>query len=223
MPVYWMADGKGMHSGVFITDPNIIAKLEYQWKKSRDDACARADSLHALGVHKSLCNRLLEPYTHITLVITATEWANFWALRCHDGAEPHMRLLAERMRFAHTAAPVQILKPGEWHLPFLAPPGATGVVVRDLDLAKKLSVARCASTSYNTVEGFDMTVDRAVSLYEKLSSANPMHASPFEHQATPDVLDDQISGWQQPHLHGNLVGWVQLRKTMPGEATLQYA
>lgn len=35
------------------------------------------------------------------------------------------------------------------------------------------------------------------------------HASPLEHQATPD---DFAGSWANPHLHGNLNGWIQYRK-----------
>jgi hypothetical protein len=78
-----------------------------------------------------------------------------------------------------------------------------------------LSVARCASTSYKTVEGFDMTLDRAVALHGKLVSSIPMHASPCEHQCQADERNRR--GWEFPEQHGNLVGWRQYRKMLQGE------
>ena len=99
------------------------------------------------------------------------------------------------------------LKPGQWHLPF--------VEVGD-EATISLSVARCASTSYKTVDGFDMTPERAVALHDKLVAAQPMHASPCEHQATPDTW--LWGGWQESQEHGNFVGWRQYRKTLAGEA-----
>jgi len=43
----------------------------------------------------------------------------------------------------------------------------------------------------------------------------PIHASPAEHQATPDQR--RFNGWDKPELHGNLAGWIQYRKTLTGE------
>lgn len=89
--------------------------------------------------------------------------------------------------------------------------------------AVKLSVARCASTSFKTVDGFDMTLERAVALHDKLVASTPLHASPCEHQA--QALGDGLS-WNvakgrwatKADLGGNLgSGWVQYRKTLPGE------
>jgi hypothetical protein len=77
----------------------------------------------------------------------------------------------------------------------------------------KLSVARCASTSYKTVEGFDMTLDRAVALHDKLVSATPPHASPCEHQCYAAVYAPEW-GFMDEKLHGNFTGFVQYRKTI---------
>ncbi|ATW58097.1 putative thymidylate synthase [Pseudomonas phage inbricus] len=91
-----------------------------------------------------------------------------------------------------------------------------------LELSIKVSVARCARVSYNNFEGRRSTVEEDIVLYDKLVGSSPLHASPTEHQATPDeyMLHDGIgfsAGWQQEHLHGNLHGWVQYRKTLAGE------
>jgi len=49
-----------------------------------------------------------------------------------------------------------------------------------------------------------------------------MHMSPFEHQGTPDDTHDLRDGegprWNKVGLHGNFVGFIQYRKTIPGEA-----
>jgi hypothetical protein len=60
-------------------------------------------------------------------------------------------------------------------------------------------------------------------------TSRPIHASPTEHQATPDhiidmatTIQDHVMGrkmsWVNPHEHGNLYGWRQARKTIFGEA-----
>src|SRR6202035_2540764 len=73
----------------------------------------------ATGYHKQIVNRLIEPFMHITVVCTATEYSNFFSLRCHEAAEPHINLLACRMRDAINASTPKLLKPGQWHLPFV--------------------------------------------------------------------------------------------------------
>jgi hypothetical protein len=84
-------------------------------------------------------------------------------------------------------------------------------------------VARCASTSYKTVDGFDMTLDRAVALHDKLVAATPLHASPCEHVAQADEWVEYgdytalYEGWQNKHQHGNFQGFRQYRKMLPGE------
>lgn len=59
-------------------------------------------------------------------------------------------------------------------------------------------------------------------LYDRLVGSVPLHASPAEHQATPDHLVPGKYGhpveWDCPEQHGNLVGWVQYRRTLPNES-----
>jgi hypothetical protein len=84
----------------------------------------------------------------------------------------------------------------------------------------KVSVARCARVSYLTQEGKHPSIADDIKLYDRLVGAVPLHASPCEHQATPDSLQVNNFGkgcWRSPELHGNLVGFVQYRKTLPGE------
>jgi hypothetical protein len=56
--------------------------------------------------------------------------------------------------------------------------------------------------------------------FARLMERMPMHASPAEHQATPDRLRPfaNMVGWEYQHLHGNFVGWKQFRKFFVGEA-----
>jgi hypothetical protein len=214
---------------------------------ARDNAVKMARAFITADYHKQIVNRLLEPFSHINVVVTATDWANFYAQRCHPAAEPHMQMLAEAMRKAQGESTPVRLVPGQWHLPYVTPeewidqtcndslcemiggrlPTAVATVV-------KVSVARCARVSYLTTEGKPPTVEADLALYEKLVGSRPMHASATEHQATPDEFEDgpvveavdddgsrwrQVVGYQHPELHGNLRGWIQHRKTLPEECT----
>lgn len=193
------------------------ATPEQAWCLARNNAIDLARNFVERGYHKQIVNRLLEPFCHINVVVTATEWSNFFALRCHRDAQPEMRALAEAMRDAMAASEPQGLQLGEWHLPYIEEPhygqhiDAVGTP-RDI----KISAARCARVSYLTQEGRVPTVEEDLALYERLVGSAPLHASPCEHQATPDTLTGKINQWLSPH-HGNLRGWVQYRKTLPGE------
>jgi hypothetical protein len=79
-------------------------------------------------------------------------------------------------------------------------------------LAVQCSVAKCARVSYWSHDGKPTSVADDLALYDRLVGAHPMHASPAEHQATPDDPDDP-----HPELWGNLEGWLQYRKGLPGE------
>ena len=221
VPLFWGKNQKGMQAGEELSGWELQQAVE-AWHRGKWRAIETAKELAHAGAHKQIVNRVLEPFSHITVVVTATEWNNFLALRDHPDAEPHIRMLAQAIRKARDEALVQTLKPGEWHLPFVDTSGYRMVVGKDWsEKYIKLSVARCASTSYKTVEGFDMTLDRAIALHDKLVASVPLHASPCEHQCYADTMNrnnwGRDMGWERPELHGNLTGFVQYRKTLKGE------
>ena len=82
-----------------------------------------------------------------------------------------------------------------------------------------MSVARCARVSYLTHDGQTPDYKKDLALYERLVGSSPLHASPAEHQATPDyvVAGEHVYMWMNPHLHGNLNGYKQYRKMLAGE------
>lgn len=194
---------------------------EGAWDLARFNAIKAARSFAEAGYHKQIINRILEPFCHINVVVTATEWKNFFELRCHPDAQPEMRVLAEEIRDARALSTPVELNPGQWHLPYC--PDVHGSSL-DGD-AIRVSVARCARVSYLTQEGKTPTIAEDIKLYERLIGARPIHASPAEHQATPDnFVGTRITlehrhehKWTTPHLHGNLSGWIQYRKMIEGQ------
>jgi hypothetical protein len=246
IPLVWGKNAKGMQSWrhhdaqVELFDRDGLSDAfsnEEAWLFARNKAVEFAMAFAKAGYHKQIVNRLLEPWMWTLVCVTSTDWGNFFALRRHEGAEPHIRLLADAMFEALQLSSPRKMIPGEWHLPFVGSDdwemirefypysGDTpaNITQRRQDAAIKLSVARCASTSYKTVDGFDMTIERATELHDKLVGAQPMHASPAEHQATPDDCGTysgrkKVVVWSKPGLGGNLGnGWIQYRKTLPGE------
>ena len=108
----------------------------------------------------------------------------------------------------------KLLQPGEWHLPYITDREADGRW--GLPTLKMMSTARCARLSYKPFDG-EADVNAEIARYEKLVVSRPVHASPAEHQATPDQLIANGHHWSEPHLHGNFDGWVQYRKMLPAE------
>jgi thymidylate synthase ThyX len=211
-------DGSEMLEGSF--DP---MSREEAWTFAMLDAVDGAKALAKAGYHKQIVNRLLEPFSHINVVVSATEWENFFALRCHPDAQPEMRLLAEAMRDARAASAPVPLYPGQWHLPYTGPQDRlwadNGSVSphdwRWTQIMRAISAARCARVSYLTHDGKQPSVEADLALYDRLAAAVPMHTSPLEHQATPDEWGVGTYGdgrWDHGDQHGNFTGWRQHRK-----------
>lgn len=211
-PLFWGGNQRGMQAG---PEVNLaLATIAWQnWDRSRESAIGYAQALRDTGLHKQIVNRILEPYSHITVLVSATEWGNFLELRDHADAEPHIAMLAREIRKClEREDDIQTLYPGDWHLPFATGPECSDMPLRD---RVKLSTARSASTSYKTVEGFDMTLERAIKLHDKLVGARPIHASPAEHVARADGGDMwEQWHWHNPEQHGNFVGFRQYRKQL---------
>jgi len=213
MPVHWGLNQPGMQAsevsypkktiysdgGYFMPGSDVEWDCEAEWKDARDSAISRALAFHAAGYHKQIVNRLLEPFMHITVLVTATEWENFFSLRIHPDAQPEIRVLAEKMYGAMQSSEPNILKNYQWHLPFLTEE-SRHFSLRD---QIKMSVARCARTSYLTHEGKEPNPEKDFELYHRLVGAKPWHASPTEHQAQP-ARDGTLP-------FANFRGWIPFR------------
>lgn len=234
MPVYWGSNQKGMQAGAEIS--NIGQEVcRDEWLEAMNYAIYRAQDMVAQGLHKQIANRILEPWAHINVLVTSTSWANFFALRRHPDAQPEIKVLADRIYEAMEKTTPQRLYPGQWHLPYIsgidaANAGASltapnlsreDVQQQAFEILKKVSVARCARVSYLTHDRKPTRVRDDLELYNRLVGSQPLHASPAEHQATPDEQWNNMGGgldqWKYPELHGNFTGWKQLRKMLPGE------
>lgn len=171
------------------------------WRKASRQMVEAASELNKIGVHKQRANRLLEPFMWHTVIVTATEWENFFALRANADAQPEIRDAAVAMRDAlDTSQPIS-LGYNEWHTPLIQPEELFSLSDRI-----KVSVGRCARVSYLTHEG---TRDPAkdIELYERLVASG--HMSPLEHVARPMRLRQEQ--------RGNLIGWQHHRSEIPFE------
>jgi thymidylate synthase ThyX len=206
LPVYWGRNQTGMSAREAV-GPDIEERARAEWHAALDDALLHAERLSAqdIDLHKQLVNRLLEPFAWITVIITATEWANFFTQRCHPDAQPEIKHIADLMLAQYRASTPLPVASGRWHLPLIMDDERA---LPDEQLCK-LSVARCARVSYLTHDGKrDHAKD--IELYERLveGGANG-HWSPFEHVATPAPDAQQRSA--------NFFGWEQYRKRFPQE------
>ena len=201
-PVFWGANQSGMQSYTELSPFKKRACKEV-WHTLASVSALGSRLLSALGAHKQISNRPTETYTHIRVLVTATEFDNWFNLRLHHAADPTIRQLAEVMKAAYDASVPNPLKPGEWHTPFHSD--------------KIVSVSCAAQTSYRKL---DDSYGKALSIFEKLNLENsdePAHSSPAEHQAK--YVENMSLGTQGvTHLDrhgqywsGNLRGWVQYR------------
>jgi hypothetical protein len=215
IPLAFTKNKAGMQGGDPL-DGEALKRAYTAWMDARDAAVCHAQMLADLEVHKQYANRILEPWAHITVVVTATDWDNFFALRCHEMAQPEIHALADASYAAREASIPRVLEEGQWHLPFV-PQEAFEVFDKKHELYNehintwiKRSVARCARVSYLNHEGKEPTLEQDLQLYERLVGSAPIHASPAEHQAMAT---------NDPHFifSGNLRGFIQYRKTLENE------
>lgn len=204
MPVYWGSHRPGMQAG---DELDLDAKFAciMDWNSARDHAIATARRMVASGAHKQIVNRILEPFAHINVIVSATDYTNFFNLRAHPDAQPEIQSLAYAMRDAMDASTPTPLKEGEWHLPYIT---AFDRADNSTDVLCRMSAARCARVSYMTHDGKEPTRDQDLALYDRLAGSDPIHASPLEHQATPSI---HSGAW------ANFKGWTQFRKYVETE------
>jgi len=203
-PVTWPAEQRGMQGGEEL-DADTRADAQAEWEAAMHDAIYHARKLLSLGVHKSVTNRLLEPFLNHTAIVSSTEWDNFFKQRCSPLAQPEIRVAAESMRDALNASTPVLVEYGSWHLPYVEEGDLTACLAQFVD-PRHVSAARCARVSYLTQDGRrDVLEDEK--LYQRLATADPIHSSPFEHVATPLVDDKTVLG--------NFDGWAQLRHYHP--------
>jgi len=105
IPIAWQKDHKGMQGTQYITDSVEVKNCIETWLIGRDDAINCAETLHGdtaifdetpdpykpleMGVTKQICNRVLEPFLWHTVLVTATEYDNFFELRCPKFINEH--------------------------------------------------------------------------------------------------------------------------------------
>lgn len=209
-PVSWPAEQKGMQGGDEVSEIAQVISKE-TWVEARDAAVQAGDCLYEWGVHKSVINRLLEPFIPHKAIVTATDWTGFFDQRLHPAAQPEIHQLAKEMHHAMQASEPKIVQNNDWHTPYIENTDIEKIFSSDWELQfdnpieaiLAVSAARCARVSYETHDGV-RDVEKDYELYSRLKDHKPAHASPFEHVARPHVTGDAYHS-------GNFKGWEQLR------------
>lgn len=202
VPDYIGKNQKGMQPGAELAE-DVRQVVVKDWLDLRDQAVMTARLLADRGVHKGVVNRILEPWMWITVIISGTEWDNFFGLRTHEAAEPHFQHIARMMHNVREASEPTELETGDWHLPLIYDDdwvlasdflnsinaGSADHPLSDKDTREmvrtflvKVSVGRCARVSYLNHEGKrDLQAD--IELHDRLMVQRPLHAAPAEHVA----------------------------------------
>lgn len=222
IPLAFRKNKKGMQAGDLLDDQNAAIAV---WLAARDAAVVQARLMVDMDIHKQYANRILEPFAHITVICSSTDFENFFALRYHEAAQPEICELAKQMYEEYVASVPPMRENGYWHLPLVTDEeikecaAQYGVeCLKDskeaLQLAIKRSVAKCARVSYKNHDGTKNTIEQDLKLYGQLLGQLPIHASPAEHQA--EACDHPFM------TSGNLRGWFQYRKSIKNECIQEF-
>lgn len=193
VPIHWGQNQPGMVAKDEVAEPEVSKAA---WLGASGLALAAADEMAALGVHKQIANRVLEPYLWTAVIATGMEgaWRHFWSLRCEEDAQPEMQRIARFSYLAFQESHPRALIYGEWHLPF--------DLGNEVALPDRLahSVASVARTSYRKQWAENKTQAEDQALHDQLRRHG--HWSCFE---------QQLLCLRQSTRHGPFTGWYPYR------------
>jgi len=210
-PKWWGKNQSGMQARQEL-EGRELNEAKMLWLLARDNAVNFAMQLMQRGLHKQIVNRLIEPWMFITVIVSATEYDNWFHLRDDPDAQPEIAWVASEMRKLYDASMPEALDVGDWHTPYVVTddpehhlyvsPNEAG---NDPLFLPKISSARCARVSYLTHDG-KRDLGKDIELHDRLIENG--HMSPFEH--TAEAAEDS-------ERFGNFFGWRQYRKLIKGE------
>ena len=246
MPIHWGKNQSGMQAKEELSQV-AIDYCKSVWQSAMRSAIEHVKNMAGYGLHKQVANRILEPYQMIKVIVTATDYANWFNLRLHPDAQPEIHELAKVMYEALALSEPVELSHGEWHLPYIERErdeegelkyfvyntdedptsetfGHQYTMSLSLEQAQKISCSCCAQVSYRKS---DTSIAKSEAIYDKLVNSEPVHASAFEHCATPatgvyfeyamadfstlDVGVTHINTNMEP-CSGNFTNWIQYRQ-----------
>ena len=230
-PAHWGKNQSGMQAKEELNgyELDIVQAL---WKDAANEIAYNAKQMSAQGAHKQIVNRILEPFQLMKAVLTSTEYDNFFWLRKHEDAQPEIKELAERMyeQLEWNKLLTVELDAGDWHTPYYEGGYWLKESETSLEDALAISSSCCAQVSYRLL---DDSIEKARKVYQRLVESTPVHASPFEHCASPMRFDIMTASnlfklggrWEKGVTHadregsfwsGNLKSWIQYRQLIDG-------
>lgn len=242
IPEAFASNKAGMQAGEEVSPFKAMLAWHLWWLASKI-TCMIAWCFAKLEVHKQWANRIIETFAWHQVVVTATDWDNFFALRVSKLAQPEIYKIARMMEQLYDTSTPKELKEGEWHLPYVLPEEREiNLMPDEIEFDKsqdkyvwgrmkglnakgeakvaarvlelvKFSAARCARTSYETHETGKVDQKRDVELYYKLTDSR--HMSPHEHPARVGT-EEEIAG--REYIGNFRAPWIQHRKDIVGEA-----
>jgi thymidylate synthase ThyX len=222
VPVFFGKNQPGMQAAEENFEPivhprtGVLLDREEAWSLMATEAADWAGAWANAGYHKEIVNRIIDNFSQVTVLKTATDFDNFYELRAHADAQRDIQDVAYTMLEVVKQVPVRIVEGTKfsdahsWHLPFVSIQERHSHTVPDL-LA--MSAARCARTSYLTHSKENPLFEQDLALYEKLVGSKPIHASPAEHQGYNSGKD------QRSRNFGG--GWVQHRGLLEAAGSIE--
>ena len=240
-PIHWGLNQPGMQAkeevgGVDRYGNDLKWLLKARWHEAARMQASFAQEFSDHGLHKQVVNRILEPFQLMKTVLTSTEFDNFFWLRKHKDAQPEIKELAERMyeQLEWNKLLTVELDSGDWHTPYYEAGYWLQGSKDFLDDALAISSSCCAQVSYRLL---DDSIEKARKVYQRLVESTPVHASPFEHQASPMYYTDSdkyqmpFYEWPKGYTHqdkegefwsGNFKSWIQYRQLIDGNVCNKY-
>lgn len=232
----------GMQPAGYLSDEDQ-ARAEAIWQDMAQYCLARTAELSIdLNIHKQWVNRPLEWFGFIDVVVSTTNWTNFSGLRNHSDAQDEIEALAIEVDHVRAATPVTLLKPGEFHLPYVLEQDRDDAskALHDKVLSTEGQALVQAITNYGTLMR-DVPNPELAALLIATSAARACRVSYSNHDGTPSnfesdlkryaLLADSVPVHASPlehqarpltredaaYLAGNFEGWAQYRKFAPNE------
>ena len=231
MPSHWGKNQPGMQAQQELGELEKEA-VKQTWLNACKSAVSYARVMNDVKAHKQVVNRITEPYQHMKVVLTGTDFANWFWLRDHADADPTIAELAGTMLVSYRQSKPELLRGDQWHLPYVQcsydkEDGLQRYWVDDLaeitlEQALMISSSSAAQVSYRKTDG---SLEKAQLVYDRLVHSTPVHASPFEHCAmcfdeAVDFYGDWIDGIthvnrEGVYFSGNLRDFIQYRQLLP--------
>jgi thymidylate synthase ThyX len=218
LPIAYYSNKPGMQGGDLLS-PDDAMQCERVITDLFNPVRDAVLELDRLQLHKQHKNRYLEPFQHISVLVTTTELINFFKLRIDKHAQPEIHILAKNIKECIDGSVATSLGYDGWHAPYAND-------ITDIQTKLQCSTARCARVSFLNHDNTNPFIDKDIELHNILYTDR--HMSPFEH-VVRSVSEDEyqlmvkleelaissgITTLNSPYFVGNHQGFVSYRRLL---------